>query len=221
MIVNHRVEDYINSLEGDLPIHLQELAKISINNEIPIIKKETGTLLRFLIKLLEPEKILEVGTATGFSAIFMSEYMAEDSTITTIEKSESRLEQARINLSTSPKGDKITLLEGDAAIILEDLAKDKENDFDFIFLDSAKGQYINFLPNILKILGNGGILITDNVLQDGDIAGSRYAIRRRDRTIHSRMREYLYTLTHSEELETVILPIGDGVTLSTKKKGID
>ena len=159
--------------------------------------------------------------------------MPEGCTITTIEKVEMRLTKARVNLSSCPKSDKITLLEGDALVLLEELARGNESDdeevgdykednvnqnktYDFIFLDAAKGQYINFLPHILKLMPEGGILITDNVLQDGDIAGSRYAIRRRDRTIHSRMREYLYTITHMEELETVIIPIGDGVTLSVK-----
>ncbi len=222
MIVDKNVVEYINSLEGELPKHLVQLEEKALNENVPIIKKETGVLIRFLLTLLKPSRILEIGTAIGFSTIYISEYMPEDSTITTIEKVEMRLKEARHNLSHCSKSDKITLLEGDALLILEELAKKVEqkgndNQYDFIFLDAAKGQYINFLPNILKLLSKNGILITDNVLQDGEIAGSRYAIRRRDRTIHSRMREYLYTLTHTNELETVIIPIGDGVTLSTKK----
>lgn len=217
MIVDKHVVEYINSLEGDLPSHLKELAKTAHNDDVPIIKKETGTLIRFILTLFKPSRILEIGTATGFSAIFMSEYMPEDCSITTIEKVEMRLEKARINLSTCPKSDKITLLEGDALVMLEEMANEKLACYDFIFLDAAKGQYINFLPHILKLLTPKGILITDNVLQDGSVAGSRYAIRRRDRTIHGRMREYLYTLTHREDLETTIIPVGDGVTLTTKK----
>ncbi len=218
MIVDKNVVDYINSLKTELPKHLKELEESAIKDNVPIIKKETQALIRFLIRLLAPNRILEIGTAIGFSAIYMSEYMPETSTITTIEKVEMRLKEARANLSSCPKGDKITLLEGDAIEILEELSQDKDKTYDFIFLDAAKGQYINFLPHILKLLTPKGILITDNVLQDGDIAGSRYAIRRRDRTIHGRMREYLYTVTHMDEFETVIIPIGDGVTLSTKRK---
>lgn len=215
MIVNKSVIEYINSLEKDLPSYLNQLEKEAKRDHVPIICKETQTLIRFLITLLSPNRILEIGTAIGFSAMFMSEYMPFECSITTIEKTEMRLEKARINLSTCPKSDRITLLEGDATTILKELVEEKKS-YDFIFLDAAKGQYMNFLPNIMELLSTKGILVTDNVLQDGTIASSRYAINRRDRTIHSRMREYLYTITHMEELETVVIPIGDGVTLSTK-----
>jgi predicted O-methyltransferase YrrM len=102
--------------------------------------------------------------------------------------------------------------------LLKDLAAQNRNGFDFIFLDAAKAQYMNFLPEIMKLLKVGGLFITDNVLQDGTIAESRYGITRRDRTIHTRMREYLFTITHMEQLETAVIPLGDGVTLSTKVK---
>lgn len=216
VIVNKNVIDYINSLEKELPDHLRELEESAIKGNVPIIKKETQSLLRFLLRLLEPKDILEIGTAIGFSAIFMSEYMPVDSTITTIEKLEIRLEQARANLRKSLKSNQITLLEGDAFDILKELARDRDRKFDFIFLDAAKGQYLNFLPSILDLLTSKGILITDNVLQDGSIAGSRYAIKRRDRTIHVRMREYLYTLKRTPGLETVIIPLGDGVAITKK-----
>ena len=85
-------------------------------------------------------------------------------------------------------------------------------------MDAAKGQYINFMPDILRLLKVGGLLISDNVLQDGDIIESRFAVTRRNRTIHARMREYLYELKHHEDLETVILPVGDGVTISVRRK---
>ena len=104
------------------------------------------------------------------------------------------------------------MLEGDATEILKNLA----GPYDFIFMDAAKGQYINFLPDILKLMPVGGVLISDNVLQDGDVMESRFAVTRRDRTIHSRMREYLYELKHNEQLCTDILPVGDGVTVSVK-----
>ena len=158
-------------------------------------------------------KILEVGTAIGFSALLMSEYAPQGCHITTIEKYEKRIPLAKENFKKAGKEDRITLLEGDAVEILADM----QETFDFIFMDAAKGQYIHFLPDILRLLEPGGLLVSDNILQDGDIVESKYAVTRRNRTIHNRMREYLYALTHHEELETVILPVADGVTLSTKK----
>lgn len=218
MITNQKIVEYINTLEQELPEYLMKLEKCAIHDKVPIIRKETQTLLRFLLTLKNPKKILEVGTATGFSTIFMSEYMSEDCDITTIEKMKVRFEQAKLNFQLSPNNDRITLIEGDANIILKQLIKNHSDTYDFIFMDAAKGQYMNFLPHIMKLLKVNGLLITDNVLQEGTIALSRYAITRRDRTIHTRMREYLYELTHMEEVETVILPLGDGVTLSTKIK---
>jgi predicted O-methyltransferase YrrM len=217
MIVDERITAYINSLEKDLPLYLKELEKTALSEGVPIIRKETQTFIRLLIAMKQPTSILEVGAAVGFSALYMSEYMPEKCTITTIEKVEKRLEKARNNIADAPYGKRITLLEGDALPILKQLVI-KENSFDFIFMDAAKAQYMNFLPEIMKLLTIGGVLITDNVLQDGAVVQSRYGITRRDRTIHSRMREYLYTLTHMNELETAVVSIGDGVTVSTRIK---
>ena len=172
------------------------------------------SLLKFLLKFTKPKSILEVGTAIGFSALLMSEYAPEDCHITTIEKYEKRIPIAKENFRKAGREDRITLLEGDATEILREL----EGTYDVIFMDAAKGQYIHFLPDILRLLPPCGLLISDNVLQDGDIIESRFAVTRRNRTIHARMREYLYELKHHPELETVILPVGDGVTLSTKKE---
>ncbi len=216
MIVDERIAAYINSLEQELPLHLKELEKTALLEGVPIIRKETQTFLKFLLALKKPQRILEIGTAIGFSAILMSEYAPEDCTVTTIEKVEMRLVKARKNLAAAPKASRITLLEGDALAVLKQLASRENNRFDFIFLDAAKAQYMNFLPQLMKLLPAGGLLVTDNVLQDGTVAESRYSITRRDRTIHSRMREYLYALTHMEELETAVLPVGDGVTVSTR-----
>ena len=147
----------------------------------------------------------------------MSEYSPNDCKITTIEKVAMRLEEARRNLRDEafPQRGKISLIEGDAQDILAELVEANES-YDFIFLDAAKAQYMSFLPSLMKLLDDGGLLVTDNVLQDGTVINSRYSIARRDRTIHTRMREYLYTITHMDELETLILPIGDGVALSYK-----
>ncbi|SHO53982.1 O-methyltransferase [Anaerocolumna xylanovorans] len=217
MIVDERITAYINSLSQELPSFLSILEKEAIREEVPIIKKETQSLLSFLIAMKKPAHILEVGTAVGFSALFMSECMPKDCDITTIEKVEMRLVKARVNLKSTDKADKIRLLEGDALALLKELAEKESGRYDFIFMDAAKAQYMNYFPEVLKLLAEDGILVTDNVLQDGTVAQSRYGITRRDRTIHTRMREYLYTLTHSEELSTTVLPVGDGVTLSRKR----
>lgn len=212
MIVDERMSAFIDSLDkGNTPF-LDEIEKSAIETQVPIIRKSMQSLLKFLLAYAKPKNILEVGTAVGFSALLMSEYAPADCHITTIEKYEKRIPVAKENFKRAGKEDSIMLLEGDATEILHEL----QGTYDMIFMDAAKGQYIHFLPDILRLLPAGGLLISDNVLQDGDIIESRFAVTRRNRTIHARMREYLYELKHNPQLETVILPVGDGVTLSTK-----
>lgn len=212
MIIDERMAAFIDSLDrGNTPF-LDEIEKFAIETEVPIVRRSMQSLLKFLLALSKPKNVLEVGTAIGFSALLMSEYAPEDCHITTIEKYEKRIPIARENFKKAGKENKITLLEGDAMEILKEL----DGPYDMIFMDAAKGQYIHFMPDILRLLAPGGMLISDNVLQDGDIIESRFAVTRRNRTIHARMREYLYELKHHPQLETVILPVGDGVTLSIK-----
>ena len=214
MIIDERLATFINSLDAGNAPYLNELERYAKKTNVPIIRTEMQSLLKFLLAMKEPKEILEVGTAIGFSALLMSEYGPKDCHITTIEKYEKRIPLAKENFKKAGKEDSITLLEGDAMDILQTM----EGTYDFIFMDAAKGQYINFLPDILRLLKVGGLLISDNVLQDGDIIESRFAVTRRNRTIHARMREYLYELKHHEDLETVILPVGDGVTISVRRK---
>ncbi len=213
MITDERFTAYINSLENGNPAYLDELEAYAKQTQVPIIRKEMQSFMRTLLIMNKPKRILEVGTAIGFSALFMSEFMPEGGHITTIEKYEKRIPLAKENFRKNGKDGCITLLEGDATEILKEL----QEPFDFIFMDAAKGQYIHFLPDVLRLLNPGGILLSDNVLQDGDIIESKFAVTRRDRTIHKRMREYLYTLKNHEQLETAILTLGDGVALSVKK----
>lgn len=213
MIVEERMVTYINSLgTGNTPF-LEELERYALDTYVPIIRKEMQTFLKTFLAMKQPERILEVGTAVGFSALFFSEYGSPKAQITTIENYEKRIPIAREHFRRAGKEEQITLLEGDAADILPTLA----GTYDFIFMDAAKGQYIHFLPDIFRLLETGGVLISDNVLQEGDIIESHYAVERRNRTIHKRMRDYLYELTHREDLITSVLPIGDGITLSVKK----
>ena len=212
MIVEERLVTYINSLDRGNTELLDAIEAEAVRDYVPIIRKEMQSFLKMMLQLQQPRRILEVGTAVGFSAILMAEYNPKPCEITTIENYEKRIPIARENFKSAGKQDMIELLEGDAAQVLKTL----QEPFDFIFMDAAKGQYLNFLPDILRLLSPGGILISDNVLQDGDIVESRFAVTRRNRTIHKRMREYLYELTHHEELVTTVLPVGDGITVSVK-----
>ena len=213
MIVDERLVTYINSLDTGNTAMLDQIEREATADYVPIIRKEMQSFLKFLLAMKKPARILEVGAAVGFSAILMAEYDPVPCQITTIENYEKRIPIARENFKRAGKEAQITLLEGDAAEVLKTL----EGPYDFIFMDAAKGQYIHFLPEILRLLAKDGVLVSDNVLQDGDVIESRFAVTRRNRTIHKRMREYLYTLTHSEELVTAVLPVGDGITLSTRR----
>lgn len=212
MITEERISTFINSFDTGNTSFLNELEEFAIKTNVPVIRPQMQNLLKLLLAMKQPERILEVGTAIGFSALLMSEYGVPDCKITTIEKYEKRIPLARENFKKAGKEDQILLLEGDAVDILKKL----EPPFDFIFMDAAKGQYIHFLPDILSLMPKGGILVSDNVLQDGDVMESRFAVTRRDRTIHSRMRDYLYELKQNKQLCTDILPVGDGVTISVK-----
>ncbi len=215
MIAADRLEAFINSLDtGNTPF-LNRLEEEALHANVPIIKRPTQSLLRFLLALNKPQRILEVGTAVGFSAILMATYGPKDLRITTIEKYEKRFADAEKNFADSGYGEQIRFLKGEAEEILKDLAAGGEQ-FDLIFMDAAKGQYLNFYEPIKHMMHEGSLLVSDNVLQDGDVAESRFAVTRRNRTIHSRMREYLYTLTHTEELVTDVLPVGDGVAVSVR-----
>lgn len=201
---------YIQSLETPESAICGRLREEARKDRVPIIRVETASLLRLLVQMTRPMRILEVGTAIGYSAILMSECMPREAHITTIEKYEPRIPVARENIRLAGKESCIELIEGDALEVLKSL----EGPYDLIFMDAAKGQYIHFLPELMRLLPVGGVLISDNVLQDGDVMESRYAVTRRNRTIHSRMREYLYALKHDARLQTAVLSVGDGITIS-------
>lgn len=213
MIVDERLVTFINSFDiGNTEI-LDSIEQEAIATYVPIIRKEMQSFLKLLLSMQKPKRILEVGTAVGFSAILMAEYAGEDCKIVTIENYDKRIPIAKENFARAGKEKQITLLFGDA----QDVLKTIDEPFDFIFMDAAKGQYINYFPEVMRLLAPGGTLVSDNVLQDGDIIESHYIVERRNRTIYKRMREYLYELTHREDLQTAILPIGDGVTVSSKR----
>lgn len=213
MIIDERMDVFINSVHKGISKEMAEFEQRAINDYVPIIRKPTQILLRYIIASHKPQRILEIGAAVGFSSIYMSEYLPDTARIDTIERMEDRARQARENIARYGKSKMINLIEGDA---IEELKK-LEQSYDMIFLDAAKGQYINYFEDLMRLLAKGGILVSDNVLQEGEIIESKYAINKRDRTIHGRMREFLYLINHDERLESVVLPNGDGVALSYKK----
>ncbi|MCI5603882.1 MAG: O-methyltransferase [Lachnospiraceae bacterium] len=216
MIVNERIVSYIHSLERSNGEVCDEIEEFAHQTNVPIIRKEMESFLRVLIEIKKPKRILELGTAIGYSAILMANSMPEDCRITTIENYDKRIPIAKENFKRAGVEDKVELLEGDALKILQKL----NVPYDFVFMDAAKAQYPVYLKEIMRLLPVGGILVADNVLQDGELVESRYAVERRNRTIHSRMREYLYEVKNMKELETTIIPIGDGITLSVRKENV-
>ena len=167
MIVEERLTTYLHSLESaDIPV-LDEIEQEALADMVPIIRKETKSFLKVMLEIKRPVKILEIGTAVGFSAILMGKYSPEECHITTIENYEKRIPIARANFARAGMEQKITLLEGDALEIMKGMPDDAG--FDFVFMDAAKGQYPAYLEQVMRFLVPGGILITDNVLQDGDI----------------------------------------------------
>lgn len=215
MIVEERMRTYLNSLNPGNTPRLDQLEQKALSEGIPIIRKEMQGFLKVLLQMIRPMRILEVGTAIGFSTLLICEYGPKELHIDTIENYEKRIPIAKQNFADAGRERQICLLEGDAGRLLKEL----DGPYDLIFMDAAKGQYIHWLPDVLRLLAPGGILVSDNVLQEGDLIESHYLVERRDRTIYKRMREYLYELTHHPQLETTILPLGDGVSLSVRKKG--
>lgn len=214
MIVEERMRTYLNSLDmGNTPF-LEELERQALEDRVPIIRKEMQSFLKMMLTATKPASILEVGTAVGFSTLLMCEYGRPDLKVTTIENYEKRIPIARENFRRAGRESQICFLNGDAGEILGKL----EGTYDLIFMDAAKGQYIHWLPDVLRLMHEGSILISDNVLQEGNLIESHYLVERRNRTIYKRMREYLYELKHDLRLETSILPLGDGVAVSVKKE---
>ena len=213
MITDSRMNVFINSLDSGNTPFLDRLELQARKDDVPIIRRETQSFLKTVLTMQRPKSILEIGTAVGFSAILMASVTEPGCRIVTIEDYQKRIPIAKHNFRESGYEGRITLLERDAADILKTLS----DPFDFIFLDAAKAQYIRYLPDLLRLLHPGSVLVSDNVLQGGDLVESHYAVERRNRTIYKRMREYLRALKDNPDLETSILPLGDGVTLSVRK----
>lgn len=215
MITNPKVLEYLDIISPVNSKVIEEIRAEAKRNYIPIIKRDTENFLKFVLKMQNPGSILEIGCAVGYSAAVMLEN--SDADIVTVEKMPERVEEAKRNIKYADFESRASILEGDAGEILKSLA-DKGEKFDFIFMDAAKAQYITWLPIVKKLLKESGMIFSDNCLQEGDLAESSFAIRKRDKTIHKRMREYIYLLLHDETLESWIFSIGDGVLLSRSRR---
>nr|WP_314766655.1 O-methyltransferase [uncultured Lachnoanaerobaculum sp.] len=215
MITNPKVLEYLDIISPVNSKAIEEIRAEAKRNYIPIIKRDTENFLKFVLKMQNPGSILEIGCAVGYSAAVMLEN--SDADIVTVEKMPERVEEAKRNIKYADFESRASILEGDAGEILKSLA-DKGEKFDFIFMDAAKAQYITWLPVVKKLLKESGMVFSDNCLQEGDLAESSFAIRKRDKTIHKRMREYIYLLLHDETLESWIFSIGDGVLLSRSRR---
>ena len=215
MITNPKVLEYLDIISPVNSKAIEEIRAEAKRNYIPIIKRDTENFLKFVLKMQNPGSILEIGCAVGYSAAVMLEN--SDADIVTVEKMPERVEEAKRNIKYADFESRASILEGDAGEILKSLA-DKGEKFDFIFMDAAKAQYITWLPVVKKLLKESGMIFSDNCLQEGDLLESSFAIRKRDKTIHKRMRDYIYLLLHDEDLESWIFSIGDGVLLSRSRR---
>lgn len=206
-----RMKIFLESMDSGNTVFLEHLEQQARLKDVPVIRRAEQSALKTVLAMVKPAAVLEIGTAVGFSAIFMCTY--SDAHVTTIENYEKRIPVAKENFAKSGFSDRITFLEGDAGKILPVL----QEKFDLVFMDAAKGQYITWLPEVRRLLRPGGVLLSDNVLQDGTILESHFAVERRQRTIHKRMRQYLREISNAEKWTTTILPIGDGLAISVRR----
>jgi predicted O-methyltransferase YrrM len=203
------IEEYINNTHKKEEAFFEELREYAEKNHIYIVKPQVEKLLSVLMSAIKPQKILEVGTAIGYSSMLMLKYAGEGSSVTTIERDEEVLLRAKENIKRRGLTDRINTIFGDATEVLESLS----GEYDFVFIDAAKGQYRDHFEKSLKLVKQGGIILTDDVLYFGMTASDELATKKHI-TITRRLREYLDFLCNDERFETTILPIGDGVAIT-------
>lgn len=206
------IAEYIRSITPDNPAYLKELEAYAEENKIPIIEKEVAQLIKLLLKIKRPRNILELGTAIGYSSLVMAE-ASREARITTIERWPKMIEKAQDNIKKTNHRDRIEIIEGEAGEVLASL----DGKYDFIFLDAAKGQYMEFFNYCQNLLEVGGIIVSDNVLFKGMVASDDLVIRRK-KTIVRRLREYLQYINQVEGYISAVIPIGDGVALSYREE---
>ncbi len=211
-ILNRDLAVYLNSFYNFENGELGEIQKKAIEQRVPIIPNDTANFITLILAIKKPKSILEIGSAVGFSSSLFSNYLDTGGKIITIEKNPEMVLKAKENFDKLGLNQKIEILEGDAAEVLDGV----EQKFDVIFMDAAKGQYINILDKCLNLLNNGGILIADDVLQGGTIAMDISQTDRKNRTIRRRMKSFLEEINSRADLKTAVIPVGDGVSVSYK-----
>ena len=204
-----RIRSFICSWYHDDEGELGQLYRSAVSRDVPVIRQDMRELLRLLLSMQRPGRILEIGTAVGYSALFMNSCLPE-AEITTLELDPVRAKEAREHFQAFGKESVIRLIEGDAAKVLETLS----GPYDFAFIDAAKAQYDSYFRLLRRLVHPGTVVVSDNVLQEGNILESHFSVEKRDRTIHDRMRNYLRMLTATPGLVTTILDVGDGATIT-------
>ncbi len=211
-IVYDVVEDYIRETLEESKGQIRQMEVYAKENSVPIIHKEVAQLLKVMLKVHRPKRILEIGCAIGYSSIFFASTLDKDVEIITTERNPVMLERAVENIKNAGLEENIKILVGDA----QETLKDVEGQFDMVFIDAAKGQYKMFYDMVIDKLKVGGLVISDNILYKGMIASDDLVVRRK-KTIVKRMRDYLDYICHEEYLDTSIIPVGDGLAISYKK----
>ena len=212
-VVKEELLDFMRTQQKKLPGELGKLEEEAHVAEVPVIPHETVVFLKFLLGQIQPERILEIGAAIGFSSSGMATTIGENAHVTTIDRFDVMIEKAKKNYERLGLTDKVTLLEGQAADILPELS----GPYDFIFMDSAKSKYIEFLPECLRLLRKGGVLMVDDIFQGGTILLPDEEIPRGKRAIHRKLNVFLRVVMNHPDLTSTILPLGDGVILMTKE----
>ena len=208
---NERIAAYLRSLKQTEDPFLAKLRKEALETGVPILRTDTEALLSFFTELVKPSEILELGTAIGYSGTVMLRH--GNARLTTVENYAPRIERAKRTFEEAGLSERVTLIPEDAGEVLKRLS----GPYDLIFLDAAKAQYVTWLPEILRLMKPGSVLIADNVFQDGNVLESRFAVRKRDRTVHERMRAFLEAVERNPDLESAVLNVGDGVSVSVLK----
>ena len=210
------VKSYIREDDSDL----SKLYDDAVRRGVPVIREDTADYLKVFLAGLKPERILEVGTAVGYSSLFMAGYLGGTTFIDTIELDTDMADEAEMNFRRFKRDDVITLHRGDASEILEDMAEQGGRSYDLVFIDAAKSQYKVYFSQAMRMVHPGSVIVTDNILESGLVLESHFLVEKRDRTIHDKLREYIYLIKNDERLETAILSVGDGIAVSVVKENV-
>ena len=212
-VVKQEIVDFMRNRQMQVTGPLKELEDFARKENIPIIPHETVAYFRFLMETMQPKNILEIGTAIGFSALLMAQHSPE-SKITTIDRNPEMIGFAKANFAKFDSRQQITLLEGDAVDVLSTLTES----YDFVFMDSAKSKYIIFLPEILKHLEVGGVVVLDDIFQGGDVAKDIMEVRRGQRTIYRGLQRLFDVTLNNPGLTASLVPLGDGILMLRKNR---